>query len=34
MIGILGSMFTAVFVSRYIFDLVLSRKARVSSLSI
>ena len=33
-IGIFASVFTAVFVSRWIFDLVLSRKARVESLSI
>jgi preprotein translocase subunit SecD len=33
-IGLLASMFTAVFVSRVIFDLVLGTKAKVESLSI
>jgi len=33
-IGILASMFTAVFVSRWIFDLVLSRRSRVDRISI
>jgi preprotein translocase subunit SecD len=33
-IGILASVFTAVFVSRWIFDLVLSRRERVEKLSI
>ena len=33
-IGLAASMFTAVFVSRQLFELVLSRKARVESLSI
>jgi preprotein translocase subunit SecD len=33
-IGILASLFSAVFVSRWIFDLLLSRKARVERLSI
>ncbi len=33
-IGILASLFTAVFVSRFIFDLVLSRRERVERLSI
>ncbi len=33
-IGILASVFTAVFVSRWIYDLVLSRRQRVESLSI
>lgn len=33
-IGILASMFTAVFVSRWLFDLLLSRRARVETLSI
>lgn len=34
MIGIIGSMFTAVFVSRFIYDSALARKPRVTSLSI
>ena len=33
-IGILASLFSAIFVSRWIFDLVLSRKRRVERLSI
>jgi preprotein translocase subunit SecD len=33
-VGILASLFTAVFVSRWIYDLVLSRRARVERLSI
>ena len=33
-IGILASLFSAVFVSRWIFDLILSRRRRVESLSI
>ncbi|HKI87250.1 MAG TPA: protein translocase subunit SecD, partial [Thermoanaerobaculia bacterium] len=33
-IGILASLFTAIFVSRWIFDLVLSRRKRVDTLSI
>lgn len=33
-IGILASLFTAIFVSRWIFDLVLSRRQRVDRLSI
>ncbi len=33
-IGILASLFTAIFVSRFIFDLVLSRRRRVDRLSI
>jgi preprotein translocase subunit SecD len=33
-IGILASLFTAVFVSRWLFDLVLSRPGRVEKLSI
>jgi preprotein translocase subunit SecD len=33
-VGILASLFTAVFVSRWIFDLMLSRKSRVERLSI
>jgi preprotein translocase subunit SecD len=33
-IGLVISMFTAVFVSRAIFDLVLSRRAQVKTLSI
>jgi preprotein translocase subunit SecD len=33
-IGILASLFSAIFVSRWIFDLLLSRKARVERLSI
>jgi preprotein translocase subunit SecD len=33
-IGLAASMFTAVFVSRQLFELVLSRKQRVESLSI
>jgi len=33
-IGILSSMFTALFVSRWIFDLILSRQGRVERLSI
>jgi preprotein translocase subunit SecD len=33
-IGILGTLFTAVFVSRFLFDLTLSRRQRVEKLSI
>jgi preprotein translocase subunit SecD len=33
-IGILASLFTAIFVSRLLFDLLLSRKQRVDHLSI
>jgi preprotein translocase subunit SecD len=33
-VGILASLFTAIFVSRWLFDLYLSRKRRVESLSI
>jgi len=33
-IGILASLFTAIFVSRWLFDLVLSRRERVDALSI
>ena len=33
-IGILASLFSAIFVSRWIFDLILSRRRRVESLSI
>jgi len=33
-VGILASLFTAVFVSRFLFDLTLSRRQRVESLSI
>jgi preprotein translocase subunit SecD len=33
-IGIVASLFTAIFVSRWIFDLLLSRRARVDRLSI
>jgi preprotein translocase subunit SecD len=33
-VGILASLFTAIFVSRWLFDLVLSRRRRVDSLSI
>jgi len=33
-IGIIGTIFTAVFVSRWMFDLVLSRRERVETLSI
>jgi preprotein translocase subunit SecD len=33
-VGILASVFTAIFVSRWLFDLILSRKRRVESLSI
>jgi preprotein translocase subunit SecD len=33
-IGILASLFTAIFVSRWIFDLFLSRRRRVERLSI
>ena len=33
-IGILASLFTAIFVSRWIFDLILSRRRRVDRLSI
>jgi preprotein translocase subunit SecD len=33
-IGITASMFTAVFVSRFIFDLILSRKSEVKKISI
>jgi preprotein translocase subunit SecD len=33
-IGILGTIFTAVFVSRWLFNLLLSRNQRVESLSI
>ena len=33
-IGIIASMFTAVFVSRFIFDLILSRKSEVKKISI
>ena len=33
-IGIVASMFTAVFVSRWVFDMVLSRPGRVEKLSI
>ena len=33
-IGILASLFSAIFVSRWIFDLILSRRRRVERLSI
>jgi preprotein translocase subunit SecD len=33
-IGIFASLFTAIFVSRWLFDLVLSRRRRVDRLSI
>ena len=33
-VGILASLFTAIFVSRWIFDLALSRRDRVDALSI
>jgi preprotein translocase subunit SecD len=33
-IGILASLFTAIFVSRWLFELVLSRRRRVEKLSI
>ncbi len=33
-VGILASLFTAIFVSRWMFDLILSRKQRVEALSI
>jgi preprotein translocase subunit SecD len=34
LIGLLANLFTAVFVSRFLFDLVLSRRRQVESLSI
>jgi preprotein translocase subunit SecD len=33
-IGIVASLFTAIFVSRWIFDMLLSRRARVDRISI